>query len=145
MKKHLLIAAIAALTVAISMSPSWSADTATDVAQVKLQTASIPKMRQSVASAGGYEVKGIEIKHTAHQLTATIVNSKKNAAALADREKEAIAMASEMEAAMTAKPEFEGVSSIHVDYISRLGKKDKTIQVFDFFLSPAKAFVLHKT
>jgi hypothetical protein len=46
---------------------------------------------------------------------------------------------------MKGKPEFDSVASIHVDYIGRLGKKDSVIQIFDFFRSPANAFVLHKT
>jgi hypothetical protein len=145
MKKHLFIATLISLTVAMSMAPAWSADTATDAPQVKLQSASVPTLRQSIASATGYDLKRIEIKHTSHQLTATIVNSKQNGAAPGDREKEAVAMASAMESGIQGKPEFEGVASIHIDYISRVGKKVKTIQIFDFFRSPANVFVLHKT
>jgi hypothetical protein len=145
MKKHLFIAALMGLSAAISMAPAWSADTATDAAQVKLQAASMPTLHQSIASATGYALKSIELKHTAHLLTARIVNSKLNSAAPDDREKEAIAMASAMEGGITGKPEFEGVASIHIDYISRLGKKPKTIQIFDFFRSPANTFVLHKS
>jgi hypothetical protein len=84
-------------------------------------------------------------KHTVHQVKATVVNSKLNIARSADREKEAIEIANAMEAAMKGKPEFDSVASIHVDYIGRLGKKDSVIQIFDFFRSPANAFVLHKT
>jgi len=50
----------------------------------------VPTLRQSIASAAGYDLKSIEIKHTSHQLTATIVNGKQNGAASGDREKEAI-------------------------------------------------------
>jgi hypothetical protein len=143
MKKILAIAMLATLTAATSLVPAWSADTATDAAQMKLQSASLPALRQAIASAGGYALKSIELKHTAHQLTATIMNSK--LAASVDREKEAIAMASAMETEMTGKPEFEGIASIHIDYSSHLEKKVKTIQIFDFFRSPTNAFVLHKT
>lgn len=145
MKKHIAIATLATLTMAISMGPAWSADTATDAVQIKLQTASIPTLRQSIASAGGYALKAIELKHTAHQLTATIVNSKQNDATSVDREKEAVAMASAMEAGIAGKPEFSGIGSMHIDYISRIGKKVKTVQMLDFFRSPANDFVLHKT
>jgi hypothetical protein len=141
MKKHFVIAALMSLTVATT--PAWSADTA--ATQAKLQTASIPAMRQSIASAAGYELKSIEIKHNAHKLTATIVNSKQNRAASADREKEALEMVSSIEREIAGKPEFAGVVSIHIDYISRLEKKVKTVQIFDFFRSPANAFVLHKS
>jgi hypothetical protein len=105
----------------------------------------VPTLRQSIASTAGYELKNIEIKHTSHQLTATIVNSRQNGATSVTREKEAIAMASAMEGGIQGKPEFEGVASIHIDYISRLEKKVKTIQIFDFFRSPTNVFVLHKT
>jgi hypothetical protein len=145
MKKHLAIATLVALTAAMPMAPAWSADTATEAVQVKLQAASIPTLHQSVASAAGYELQSIELKHTVHQVKATVVNSKQNGAASADREKEAIAMASAMEAGMKGKPEFASVASVHIDYISRLGKKESVIQIFDFFRSPANTFVLHKT
>jgi hypothetical protein len=145
MKKHFAMAAIAALTLTCSLVPAWGADKVTDTSQVKLQSPSMPVLRQSVASAAGYQLKGVELKSTAHQVTVTIANSKKNDETAADREKEALAMASALEGGMAGKPEFEGVASIHIDYISRLGKKVKTIQVFDLFRSPANAFVLHKT
>lgn len=106
MRKHIAIATFATMTMAISMGSAWSADTATDTGQITLQTASIPTLRQSIASAGGYDLKAIELKHTAHQLTATIVNSKQNGASSVDREKEAVAMVSAMEAGIAGKPEF---------------------------------------
>jgi hypothetical protein len=145
MKKHLAIAAFITLTIGMPLAPAWSADATTDAAQVKLQSTSVPTLRQSIASAVGYDLKSIEIKHTSHQLTATIVNSKQNGATSGDREKEAIAMASATESTIQGKPEFEGVASIHIDYISRIGKKVKTVQIFDFVRSPANVFVLHKT
>jgi hypothetical protein len=145
MKKLMAIGTLASLVVAGLMLPAWGADTATDTAQVKLQSASIPALRQSVASAAGYELKSVEMKHTAHQLTATIVNSKQNGASSADREAEATELASAMERGMAEKPEYQGVSSIHIDYVSRIKAKAKTIQGFDFFRGPANAFVLHKT
>ncbi|MFZ2328806.1 MAG: hypothetical protein WAW73_17970 [Rhodoferax sp.] len=145
MKKQLAIAAFITLTIGMPLAPAWSAGATEDAAQVKLQSASVPTLRQSAASAAGYGLKSIEIKHKTHQLTATIVNSKQNSATSGDREKEAIAMAAAMESGMQGKPEFEGVASIHIDYISRVGKKVMTIQIFDFFRSPANVFVLHKT
>jgi hypothetical protein len=145
MKKHLVIATLITLAGAMLAVPAQSADKAADSAQVKLQSASLPALRQSLASTGGYELKSLELKHSAHQLTAVIVDSKLNAAAPVDREKEAVAMASAMEGGIAGKPEFEGVASMHVDYVSRVAKKPKTIQIFDFFRSPANVFVLHKT
>jgi hypothetical protein len=145
MKKHFAIGAVIAMALTSLMVPVWGADTATDTNLVKLQSASIAAMRQSIASAAGYELKTIELKHTAHQLTVTIVNSKHNGATSAEREKEAIAMTSAVERGIAAKPEFEGVEAIHIDYVSRVDKKMKTVQIFDFFRSPANVFVLHKT
>lgn len=46
---------------------------------------------------------------------------------------------------MAGKPEIGAVASIHVDYVSRAGKKLKTIQIFDFFRSPANVFVIRQT
>jgi hypothetical protein len=144
-EKLIAIGTLATLMVASLMLPAWGADTATDTAQVKLQSATIPALRQSVASAAGYDLKSVELKHTAHQLTATLVNSKQNTAASADRETEALQIALAMQSGMADKPEYQGVSSIHIDYVSRIKAKVKTIQVFDFFRGPANAFVLHKT
>ncbi len=145
MKKHFAIATLVTLTAAISMVPAWSADAVADTGQVTLQSASIPALRQSIASAAGIALQSVELKHTAHQLTVTIVNSKQNGATSVDREREAIAIASVTERGMTGKPEFAGIGSIHLDYISRIGKTVKTIQLFDFFRTPANAFVLHKS
>ncbi len=145
MKKHFAIATLVTLTAAISMAPASGADAVTDAGQVKLQSESIPALRQSIASAAGYELQIIELKHTAHQLTVTIVNSKQNGATSIDRERAAIAIASVAERGMNGKPEFEGIGAIHIDYISRVGKEAKTIQMFDLFRSPANVFVLHKT
>lgn len=145
MKRNLATAFLATLTAATLMAPVWSADTTTDASQVKIQSASVPALRQLVAKAGGYALDSIELTHTAHQLTATVVNSQQNAATSVDREKEAIAMASAMQAEIAGKPEFEGVASIHIDYISRIDNKAKTIQIIDFYRTPANVFVLHKT
>jgi hypothetical protein len=97
MKKHLAMATLVTLTMAISSALAWSADSAADIGQVKLQSASIPTFRQSIASAAGYELKSIGLKHTVHQVKATFVNSKQNDAASAGREKEATEMATAME------------------------------------------------
>jgi hypothetical protein len=78
-------------------------------------------------------------------LKATIVNSKQNGAASADREKEATTIASAVGGGTMGKPEFDNVAANHIDYNSRAGKKVKIIQIFDLFRSPANAFVLHKT
>jgi hypothetical protein len=145
MKKYLVIAALSALTVTVSVAPAWGADAATDATQQKLQLVSIPAMRQSIAHAAGYEVKGIELKHTAHLLTVKVVNSKQNESAPVDRETEAMMMALAMEGEMRGKTEFNAVASIHIDYISRVGAKETTVQVFDFFRSPSNAFVLHRS
>jgi hypothetical protein len=145
MKKYFFIATLATLTVAAAVAPAWAADTAADAAQVKLQSASASTMVQSIARAGGIELKSVELKHTAHLVTATIVNSKQNASASSEREKKATSIASEIQKKMAGKPEFAGVAAIHIDYISRLGTDDKTIQMFDFFRTPANVFVLHKT
>jgi hypothetical protein len=145
MKKYLLTASLVAMTVAMPISAAWSAGIASDAALVKLQSPSIPTMRQSIASAAGCVLKSVELKHTAHQLTATVVNSNQNDATSIGRAAEAISIAGEVERAMRGKAEFENVAAIHVHYISRLGKKVNTIQMFEFFRSPANAFVLHKS
>ena len=81
----------------------------------------------------------------AHQLTVTIVNSDLNSTKASDIERQAIGLAFALQRGIAAKPEFQGVASIHVDYIDREGEKTKVIQLFDFFRSPANVFVLRKT
>jgi hypothetical protein len=143
MRKFIIASCVAAL-MCVAL-PVLSADTASDAAQVKLQTTSIPKLLSVSASVAGYKTKDLELKTTAHQITLTVVNSQLNTKLAADRESEATKMVTAIENVMIDKPEFAKVAAIHVDYIDRQGKKSKTIQGIDFFQTPARTFILHKT
>ena len=143
MKKFVISSCVAVLMCAAM--PVLSADTASDAAQVKLQTSSIPNLLTVSAAAAGYKAKDLEIKTTTHQITLTVVNSQLNTKLTADREAEATKMVTALENAMIDKPEFSKVSVIHVDYIERKGKNSKAIQRIDFLQTPARTFILHKT
>ena len=143
MKKFIISSCVAALMCAAL--PVLSADTASDATQVKLQSASFPKLLSLSAAAAGYKTKDLEIKTTPHLITLTVINSQLNAKLTAERETEAIKMVTAMENALLDKPEFAMVAAIHVDYIERKGKKSKVIQGIDFLQTPARTFILHKT
>lgn len=143
MKKFIIASCVAVLMCAAL--PVLSADTASDAAQVKLQTTSVPKLLSVSAAAAGYKTKDLEIKTTAHQITLTVVNSLLNTKLAPDRESEATKMVTAIENVLIDKPEFAKVAAIHVDYVERQGKKSKTIQGIDFLQTPARTFILHKT
>ena len=62
MKKYAAISTLAALTMALSTVPAWSAEPATDADQVKRQEVVTPSLRQAVASAAGVALQNVEIK-----------------------------------------------------------------------------------
>jgi hypothetical protein len=142
---HLLASAFLTLAATLGTAPAWSADTASDAAQVKLQASSMSEIKALAGAAAGYKAKDVEISATAHQLTLTIINSKLNATTVSEREAEATRMVSAIARAIADKPEFSQLPVIHVDYVKRQGSALKAVQRIDFFQSPAGAFVLHKT
>lgn len=137
--------ALLALTFLAGSNPVWCADAASDAAQVKLQSVTIPKLKVAIASAAGFAAKDIEVKTTAHQITITVINSALNAGVAADREANAAKIAASVERTIADKAEFSQVAALHVDYVKRPGNDAKPIQGFDFFKSPAGAFASHKS
>ena len=145
MNTHHLTSALLTLAVMISSASAWSADAASDAAQVTLQAASLKEIKALAETTGGYKAKDVELSSTAHQMTLTIINSKLNTAALSKREAEAGRMVSAIARAIADKPAFSELPVIHVDYVERQGGTLKAVQRIDFFQSPAGGFVLHKT
>ena len=145
MNTHLLASVFLTLAVTLGSPSVWSADTAADAAQVKLQAASIAEIKALVEATGNYKPKDVEMISTAHQMTITIVNGKLTTGAIAPREAEATRMVSAIARAIADKPAFSQLPVIHVDYVKRQGGKLKAVQRIDFFQSPAGVFVLHKT
>lgn len=145
MNKKSLISTL--LTIAVTLcSPSvWSSDAATDAETVKLQTSSTAELKALVVTSSGYKPADVAFISTAHQITITIINSKLAKGSAAEREDEATHIVSSIARAIQEKPAFAQLPVIHVDYVTQLRSKRKTIQRIDFFLTPAGAFVLHKT
>lgn len=137
--------AFLALAVMLGSPSALSADTASDAAQVKLQASSMVEVKALAQKTGGYKPTDVEISSTAHQMTIAIINGKLNTAGIVEREAEATRMVTAIARAIVGKTEFSLLSVIHVDYVSRQGKKIKPVQRTDFYKSPAGVFVLHKT
>lgn len=145
MNKNFLVSSFLALTVTLGSSSTWSADTASDTAQVKLQASSLAEIEALTEATGSYKPKDVELNSTAHQMTVTIINSKLNTATVTDREAEANKMVSAIARAIADKPAFSQLPVIHVVYVKRQGRKIVPVQSIDFFKTPAGIFVLHKT
>ena len=145
MKHKIQTAAFLALTLLAGSQVVWSADTATDAAQVKLQSFSKPEVQALAEKTGGYKPKDVEINSTAHQMTITIINSKLNNVDIEQREAEASKIVSSIALFIADKPEFSKLPVIHINYVNRQGKKLKNVQQIDFFQAPTGAYVLHKT
>jgi hypothetical protein len=145
MKKNFKIIALMAFAAAACSLPVWSADAASDAAQVKMQASSTAEIKALAAATGGYKSADVEFNATAHQITITVVNSKLNKSSTAEREAEATRMVTAITGAITEKPAFSQLAVIHLDYVERTRNKLKPVQRIDFFQSPAGVFVLHKT
>lgn len=145
MNTHLLTSALVIFAATFGGPSVWSADTASDAAQVKLQAASTAEIKALAEATGSYKPKDVELSSTAHQMTITIINGRLNTSSIAMREAEANRMVAVIARLIANKTEFSQLPVIHVDYVKRQGKKTETVQRIDFFQSPAGVFVLHKT
>jgi hypothetical protein len=144
MKKYLVAVSMFAIAVFSAAPAAWSADKAADTMLIKRQTATIPKLQELAARAGGYPNSSIRVSTAAHQIT-IIAIIKVPGTTTAERENEAAQMISAVENEIAGKDEFGLVMTIHVNYVGRQGKNAPIVQSIDFFKSPAGAFVLHKT
>lgn len=148
MRKHstCLVASLCATLIALLMpTAAYSANTAPATEQLNAQTQAVPDMEQAIAQSTGYSTKMVDIATSPHKITLSVINSPLNTAPKARQEAEASAMVSTLANAMSGKTSFAQVIMIHVNYVKRLGKKNKIIQQFDFAKSPAGIFVLHKS
>ncbi len=127
-----------------SLLPAWSADTTTDVEKVHRQASSIPDLLQSAANAAGYAVNSVGIRHTARQVTVTVVKPKFKDSSVSNRESEAMAIASLVEAAMAGKVEYGHVSVIRLEFVNQLGEGDEGVESFEFFRTATNTFALRK-
>ena len=145
MKNALAVSTLITLVTVSTPVLVWGADIASDAERAKRQVAVLPTLQEAAAAAGGYKTTSIEVKSTAHQITITVVNSKLNDAANAERSAEASTIASACAKAIAGKSEFAGVVIMHVDYVKRLGNSSTVIQGIDFAKAPDGAFRLHLT
>ena len=141
MKSPISFAIFASVMAACFILPAWSADLATDKAQVKQQAGQLPALAKAAAQAAG--VKSVTVRSAAHQLTVTVTDSP--LAAQIDRQDQASKIAAAIETRIEKNPAFTQIRVIHVDYVKRTGQGSSPVQGFDFFQTAAGAFVLHKT
>jgi hypothetical protein len=141
MKIPVASALLASVMAACFILPAWSAEVATDKAQVKQQAGQLPALAKAAAKAAG--LKAVTVRSAAHQLTVTVTDSP--LAGALEREAQASRIAAAIEAGIEKKPAFTQISVIHVDYVKRAGQGSSPVHGFDFFQTPTGAFVLHKT
>ena len=127
-----------------SLLPAWSADTTADVEKAHRQASSIPDLLQSAANAAGYAVNSVGIRHTARQVTVTVVKPKFKDSSVSNRESEAMAIASLVEAAMAGKVEYGHVAVIRLEFVNQLGEGDEGVESFEFFRTATNTFALRK-
>lgn len=120
---------------------AWSADPATDAARVNQQVSEIPALERAAVKAAGWN--SVTVRSAAHQLTVTVTNSPLTSPA--EREAQASKIVTALESGIEKKPAFAQISVIHVDYVKRAGLGLTSVQGFDFYQTPAGAFVPHKT
>jgi hypothetical protein len=132
------------LVTQITMGNAWGANDALDAKTVKQQSISIPIAQDAVSRAVGYGPANIKIESTAHLVTITAIDITLNSDASKDRESEAAKMAAALENVISGKTEFTNVMIIHVDYVKPSNHK-KTIKSYEFYKTPAGAFVIHKS
>jgi hypothetical protein len=145
MKNMLIVASMVGLVSIFNSSPTWSADTMSDLEVVKRQSPVLPALQRAASTAAGYKGKEVEVKSTTHQVTIVVINSRLNGESAANREAEASRIVSAVEKELERLPDFAQVAVIHVDYFKRSGSNAKSVQAFDFYKSPAGAFVVHRT
>ncbi|QDL37937.1 hypothetical protein [Rhodoferax sediminis] len=141
MKNPITPTVLAALLAMSFIMPAWCADAATDAAQVTQQASEMPALERAAAQAAGW--KSVTVHSAAHQLTITVTDSPQ--ASPAEREAQASKMVAAIEARIEKKPAFAQISVIHVDYVKRAGQTTSPVQGFDFYQTPAGAFVPHKS
>lgn len=141
MKRPIFQTSLAVLLAVAFMLPAWSADAATDAAQVKQQASELQALQKSAAQAAGW--KALKLRSAAHQLTVTVTGS--TLATPAEREAHAAKIVAAVEAGIENKPAFAQITVIHVDYVKPAYQGKSAVQGFDYYQTPAGAFVPHKT
>ena len=124
---------------------AWSADSASDKAMVKQQSAALPTLKKAVIDATGIDGKTLRFKANAHLISITRHDAKLNAADRSERETEAQKIVTQVEAFIKDKSDFSQVVTIHVDYLEGTGKQSKLLQGFEFNKSAAGSFPIHKS
>ena len=145
MKKALLVVMSLQTLLLVTPLPAWAGDAAADMAQMTLRASSVPALQTAATKAGGYAPKSVSVVLAAHQITLLVTNSCLNGAPDTERETNAAHMVSAVVSAIQGKPEFSGISVIHVDCEVRTGQTIKVVDRIDFFETPAGFYVMHRT
>ncbi len=141
--RHCLRNSLIALAAWSALMPALAADAATDQAQMREQSASLPTVQRAAAGALGVALPHVEVRSEAHQLTVSVVDAAE--ANASSRSHDAQAVVGAVERAINGRRGFDKVMLIHVDFVSRQGKGARIIKGFDFNRSPSGSFVPHTT
>lgn len=109
------------------------------------QARSLPKIRERILAATGYDETSVELKPGPHLMVVTVVNSKLLSGGGAARVDEATVIASAVTQAIAADPAFADVNSLHVDYVRRdnEGKDTRKVHDIEFRKDPYGKFKHH--
>lgn len=83
------------------------------------------------------------MRSAAHQITVTVSGSPLTHSA--EREAQASKIVAAVETGIEKKPAFAQISVIHMNYVKLVGQGKSAAQGFDYYQTPAGAFVPHKT
>lgn len=104
-----------------------------------------PGLRQAALDGASSVFSDIEIRSTAHLVTVVVMDSSLAVADALGRGAEAASIASAIERAMSGRPEYAGVMSIHVDFVDRESSRMAAPRGFEFNRTPSGSFVGHRS
>ena len=126
-----------------AMTSALAADAATDHAQVREQSASIPAVHRAAAAALGVAPPRVDVRSRAHRFTVSVVDVPNSNAS--SRYHDAQTVVGAVERAIGGRRGFDHVMLTQIDFVTRTGKSALIVEGFDFNRSPSGSFALHTT
>ena len=116
-----------------------------DAELAKQQMPLIPGVKKAVADSIGNSASAIDVRSTAHRIVVTMTDSKLLLAPSDERQQEASKIAAAVAAAIAAKPQFDLVVIIRIDYVKQQGPTAVVVEGIDFTKDAQGVFRLHVT
>ncbi len=145
MRRRALFASAAALLAFLRTAAAWPQDDKDYEAKLQRQAKSLPAIKSAILAATGYDETMVDVRPGRHQLFIAVVNSRVASGSNAARVDEATAISSAVAEAIAARPEFDDVEVLHIDYVRRdkEGTDTQPVQAIDFRKDPQGKFRYH--